>query len=170
MAYFLYTWGKIMENYEINKETLAIIPIEEEISKVIEEERELIINASVMKIIDDSCKFFGSSYDGRFEGTKKIMGISHKSPIIVEETRKIIFFPTTSPRINTCCWIALNNIKDYYKSNDNTVIIFNCGKKIKLHLSYPIIDNQVLRATRLEALLNKRIEEIEKTNKKVALF
>ena len=27
-----------MENYEINKETLAIIPIEEEISKVIEEE------------------------------------------------------------------------------------------------------------------------------------
>lgn len=47
-----------MENYEINKETLAIIPIEEEISKVIEEEREFIINASVMKIIDDSCKFF----------------------------------------------------------------------------------------------------------------
>lgn len=114
--------------------------------------------------------FFGSSYDGRFEGTKTIMGISHKSPIIIEETRKIIFFPTTSPRINTCCWIALNNIKDYYKSDNNTVIIFNCGKKIKLHLSYPIIDNQVLRATRLEALLNKRIEEIEKTNKKVAFF
>lgn len=151
-----------MENYEINKETLAIIPIEEEVSKVIEEEKEFIVRASVMKIIDDSCKFFGSSYEGRFEGTKTIMGISHKSPIIIEETRKIIFFPTTSPRISTCSWISLNNIKDYYKCDDNTTILFNCGKKIKLHLSYPIIDNQILRATRLEALLNKRIKEIEK--------
>ena len=159
-----------MNNYEINKETLAIIPIEEEISKVIEEEKEFIINASVMKIIDDSCKFFGSSYEGRFEGTKTIMGISHKSPIIIEETRKIIFFPTTSPRINTCCWISLNNIKEYYKSNSNTVIVFNCGKKIKLQLSYPIVDNQVLRATRLEALLNKRIEAIEKKTKKTIFF
>lgn len=159
-----------MNNYEINKETLAIIPIEEEISKVIEEEKEFIINASVMKIIDDSCKFFGSSYEGRFEGTKTIMGISHKSPIIIEETRKIIFFPTTSPRINTCSWISLNNIKEYYKSNSNTVIVFSCGKKIKLQLSYPIVDNQVLRATRLEALLNKRIEEIEKKTKKTIFF
>ena len=159
-----------MNNYEINKETLAIIPIEEEISKVIEEEKEFIINASVMKIIDDSCKFFGSSYEGRFEGTKTIMGISHKSPIIIEETRKIIFFPTTSPRINTCSWISLNNIKEYYKSNSNTVIVFSCGKKVKLQLSYPIVDNQVLRATRLEALLNKRIEEIEKKTKKTIFF
>lgn len=151
-----------MENYEINKETLAIIPIEEELSRVVEEKKEYIVRASVIKIIDDSCKFFGSSYEGRFEGTKTIMGVSHKSPIIIEETTKMIFFPTTSPRLSTCSWIALNNIKDYYRSEDNTVIIFNCGKKIKLHLSYPIIDNQVLRATRLEALLNKRIKEMEK--------
>lgn len=162
MAYFFRNWGNFMENYEINKETLAIIPIEEEVSKVIEEEREFIVKSSVMKIIDDSCKFFGSSYEGRFEGTKTIMGVSHKSPIIIEETRKIIFFPTTSPRLSTCCWICLNKIKDYYKSDTNTVILFSCGKKIKLHLSYPIVDNQVLRATRLEALLNKRIKEIEK--------
>lgn len=162
MAYFLEMWGKFMENYEINKQTLAIIPVEEEVSKVIEEEREFIVRASVIKIIDDSCKFFGSSYGGRFEGTKTIMGISHKSPIIIEETKKLIFFPTTSPRLNTCCWIALNKIKDYYKSDSNTVILFSCGKKIKLQLSYGIIDNQILRATRLQALLNKRIEEFEK--------
>ena len=153
-----------MENYEINKETLAIIPIEEELSRIIEEKNEYTVKASVLKIIDDSCKFFGSSYEGRFEGTKTIMKVSHKAPIIIEETTKIIFFPTTSPRLSTCSWISLNNIKDYYRSGDNTVILFSCGKKIKLHLSYPIIDNQVLRATRLEALLNKRIKEIDKNN------
>ena len=67
-----------MENYEINKETLAIIPIEEELSRVVEEKKEYIVRTSVLKIIDDSCKFFGSSYEGRFEGTKtiNIMGVS----------------------------------------------------------------------------------------------
>ncbi len=145
-----------MHNYEINRQTLAIISCGEEKAKVIEENNEFFINLSTAKIIDDSCKFFGSSYDGRFEGTKKILGISHKAPIIIEESRGIIFFPTTSPRLERCSWISLNNISDYYAINGETIILFNCGKKIKIELSYGIIDNQVLRATRLESLLKKR--------------
>ncbi len=148
-----------MNEYEINAQTLAIIPIGEEKSKVIEVNGDFIINASPIKIIDDSCKFFGSSYDGRFEGTKNLLGISHKAPIIVEETRKIIFFPTTSPRLDRCAWISLNNIDNYYEVLGGTIIKFNCGKKEKINLSYGIIDNQVLRATRLEVILEKRIKK-----------
>lgn len=146
-----------MENYEINRQTLAIIPLEDELTKIVEEEREIILRQSTLKIIDESCRYFGSSYEGRFEGTKSIMGISHKAPIIIEESSKMIFFPTTSPRLNTCAWISLNNIKNYYKDDVDTVIVFNCGKKIKFELSYGIIDNQILRSTRLEALLDKRV-------------
>lgn len=142
--------------YEINKETLAILSCGKEKCKIIECDREFYLNISAIKVIDNSCKFFGSSYLGRFDGTKKIMGISHKSPIIIEESNNIIFFPTKSPRLDNCSWISLNNLKNYYKENLNTIIDFNCGKKIKLELSYGIVDNQVLRATRLESLLNKR--------------
>lgn len=151
-----------MKNYEINRETLAIIPCGKGKSKVIEENDEFYINYSTTKIIDYSCRFFGSSYDGRFNGTKSILGISHKSPIIVEESNKIIFFPTTSPRLECCAWIALNNINKYYKSGADTIIEFTCGKVIKLELSYGIVDNQVLRATRLGALINKRINNFNK--------
>ena len=99
-----------MNDYEINAQTLAIIPLKEGKSKVIEVNNSFIINKTPIKIIDNSCKFFGSSYEGRFSGTKNLTGITHKSPIIVEESRKMIFFPTKSPRLDSCIWISFNNI------------------------------------------------------------
>ena len=145
-----------METYEISKQTLAIIALNEETSKIIEEDKEFIINRSSKKIINDSCKFFGSSYEGRFQGTKTMLGISHKSPIIIEESSEIIFFPTSSPRLDMCSWISLNNIKDYYRDKKNTIINFSCGKVLNLDISYGIIDNQVLRATRLQIILKNK--------------
>ncbi len=143
-------------NYEINKETLAVIALEEEKCMVYEENREFLLNCSSMKVIDDSCKFFGSSYQGRFEGTKNMLNISHKAPIIIEESRGIIFFPTTSPRMEDCSWISLNNIENYYKSKEGTNIKFSCGKVLKFKLAFGIMDNQILRATRLLVISDKR--------------
>ena len=63
--------------YEINSSTCAIIWINNKISKVIEKEDEFYVEKSAMSIIDESCKFFGSSYMGRFGGTKHLMGINY---------------------------------------------------------------------------------------------
>lgn len=152
-----------MNNYEINKQTLAIIPLKEGKSRVIEENNNYIVNKSPMKIIDNSCKFFGSSYEGRFSGTKTLTGITHKSPIIIEESRKMIFFPTKSPRLDSCIWISFNNILNYEQKENNSIIKFCCGKVLELDISYNIIDNQILRATRLESVLNKRMNELVKS-------
>ncbi len=146
--------------YEINKETLAILSCGKDKSRIIEKTKDFIINKNATKIIDDSCKYFGSSYLGRVEGSKNILNSSHKLPIIIEESRSITFFPTTSPRLDKCSWVSLNNINKYYKNLDTTTIIFNCGKNIKLDISYGIIDNQILRATRLEMLFKKRKKNI----------
>ena len=152
-----------MQNYEINRNTLAIIPITKEITKIIEEDRDFIINLSSMQIIDDSCKYFGSSYEGRVEGTKNILGLKIKSPIFIEESSDLIFFPTKSPRNWSCIWINLNKIDDYEKVNSSTTkIFFSSGKAIKFNISYEIIDNQVLRATRLCVVFNKRRKNFEK--------
>ncbi len=145
-----------MNSYEINSETQAIIPIGEDKSKIIEANRTLIVNQTPMKIIDRSCKYFGSSYQGRFIGTKNLIGVSHKAPIIIEETREIIFFPTSSPRLNNCSWLSLKHLQNYKKSNNNSIILFNSGYLLNLDISYGILDNQVLRATRLESVLRLR--------------
>lgn len=152
-----------MNDYEINVQTLAIIPLKEGKSRVIEENNSYIVNKTPMKIIDNSCKFFGSSYEGRFSGTKTLTGITHKSPIIIEESRKMIFFPTKSPRLDSCIWISFNNILKYEQKENNSIIKFCCGKVLELDISYNIIDNQILRATRLESVLNKRMNELVKS-------
>ena len=88
-----------------------------------------------------------------------MINIKSKSPIIIEETGKLIFFPTTSSRTNKCSWISLNNIYEYYKENRSTIIKFSCGKSLILPFSFGIIDNQVLRATRLLYVLSLRINK-----------
>jgi len=147
-----------MMNYEICEDTLAILPLDIGKARVIETHGELIINKTPMEIIEESCLYFGSSYDGRHTATKYLLGISYKSPIIIEESRNIIFFPTNSPRQQDCCWISLKNIIDYKRRHNNSIIYFDNGKNIQLNISYGSLDNQVLRATRLESVIrNKKI-------------
>lgn len=144
-------------DYEINYDTQVLIPINENKSKIIEQEEEYIIEFSVQKVLEHSCEYFGSSYEGRKDGTKKMLGITHKSPIIIEETRKLIFFPTTSPERDDCIWINLEKIDKYYKINNNkSAIQFKNGNIIETNISYGSLSNQVLRATRLKFVLDER--------------
>ena len=144
------------EEYEINSSTLAIISVEDKLSKVIEKDDIFYVKNSAMKIINDSCKYFGSSYIGRSEGTKNLTGIKSKCPIIIEETTNMIFFPTASPRKNNCWWISLNNINKYLLNCGKSNIIFTNGFNLELDISYNILENQILRATRLDSVLRKR--------------
>ncbi len=151
-----------MEEYEINAATLAIIPLDEETSKVYELEEEYVVNKSSNSIIRESCAYYGSSYKGRCEGTKFLTGIKAKYPIIVEESRNIIFFPTASSRTAQCCWIALNQIKSYDKHKKVGRISFMNNKKIDLDISYYSLENQICRAIMLKSkLYERKLEDID---------
>lgn len=144
-------------NYEINYDTQLILPLGEFKSKVIEHDDEYIVNSSVQEILEHSCEYFGSSFEGRKDGTRKMLGITHKSPIIVEESRKMIFFPTTSPEREDCIRINLEKIEKYYKvENGKSAILFKNGDILEFDLSYGSLSNQILRATRLKFVLDER--------------
>lgn len=145
-----------MDMYEINLNTVALIPIEENKTMIFEKNDSFVVNLSCMKIIERSCEYFGSSYIGRHEGTKKLTGISHKSPIIIEESRDIIYFPTTSPRLQECVWLSLKHINNYYSKNGKSIVDFENGQTLEVDISYESLDNQYLRATKLESILRKR--------------
>ncbi len=150
-----------MEEYEINEYTNAIIAQADKKTKVVEDEREFIVEKKAFKIMDDSCKYFGSSYQGRFEGSKKILGSKiYKAPIIVEETRGMIYFPTTSARLDDCSWFSLQKIKRVEKKEYKTEIYFQNNKNIVLDISYESFQNQLLRASRLDSILRQRKKEI----------
>ena len=157
---------KELSSYIINYETLLIIPyIEDEKKKVIkskifEVDDEFIVAKNPFDIISDSCLFFGSSFDGRREGTKNLINCEIKVPIIIEDSKNLIFFPTTSPIDDDCSWISLKNIKSYNKlTSTKTEVEFKNGKVLTVDISYNSFNNQVMRASRLESIIRSRKEK-----------
>lgn len=146
-----------MNSYEINVETLLIIPLGKNKSKVYEYDSEYEVNMSPLAIIKNSCLYFGSSYEGRRDAVKEIIGIDMKVPIIVEDGRNIIFFPTSSCINRNSIWISYQNLLKYSKVDEfSTVLYFNGNKSIKVNTKYNLIDNQIIRCIKLDTLLLKR--------------
>ena len=144
-------------NYEFSKGTLAIVPNENESSLVYEDDDRYIIDQTPFKIMEESCKYFGSTYAGRKDSARSILGAEYKVPIIVEDSDNLIVFPTTSPQSTDCTWVSLKRIKSFVKiDSSNTKIIFDNGKEIIVPCSYRTIENQVSRASRLDLIMRSR--------------
>lgn len=151
----------MLRKYDIGSNTLLLYAISKDETIVYECDDDLNVKEKSSKIIDNSCKFFGSSLAGRQEGTKDLIGVSIKSPIIIEETKEIIFFPTNSPRSDICSWVSYNNLLKYERIDaSNTRLYFVNNRKLDLDVSYNIIDNQVTRCIKLERVLLKRKKAI----------
>ena len=146
--------------YEINSDTLIILPEVNYQAKVLERENEYLVETTPFKIMEHSCEYFGSSLEGRQKGSKNMIGSIYKTPILVEESRNLIFFPTISPSLEENIWISFNNIEKYYKEGNKTKVIFKNNKELVLDIPYHSFDNQVLRGARLESITRKRKEKI----------
>lgn len=144
--------------YEISKGTLAIVPEQEDKSLVYEDDEKYIIEESPYKIMEDSCKYFGSTYKGRKESSKAILGADYKVPIIIEDTNNLIVFPTAAPKSDDCVWISLKRVKRIEKYDIySTRIIFDNDREIIVPCSYRSLENQLSRASRLDVIMRKRI-------------
>ena len=148
--------------HEIDLSTLLLIGIDDISTKIVSYDEDLIVNNSCKEIVNNSCKFFGSNLTERINTTNRLIKISSKSPIIIEESRNIIFFPLKSTREKCNIWISFNNLEKYEKDNEYTILYFKNGKQFKLKFSYYIIDNQVTRSLMLDYEFNKRKKSLEK--------
>lgn len=151
-------------NYEINSSTLAIVPHDDEKTKILEGDREYIIDGTPYEVMEHSCEYFGSSMEGRLKGSKNILGSIYKAPIIVEEYRGLVFFPTrsiTSDKDNV--WLSLKNIVSYLQEGNKTRLYFKDGYDLLVDIPYSSFENQILRATRLDSVMRQRKTE-EKMN------
>lgn len=147
-----------MEEYLINKDTYAIIATYTG-TKIIDKNGISFYDEKTRVVVNRSCKYYGSSLNGRLEGSRDILGITYKAPIIVSENNRIVLIPTTSVRADDCSWISLYSIASYYQKNEKQVeITFKNDRKLLLNLSYGIIDKQIMRASRLDNIVRARKE------------
>jgi len=140
--------------YEISRGTLAILPENKENSIVYEDDNKYIIDQTPFNIMEESCKYFGSTYEGRKNGAREILGAEYKVPIVIEDSDNLIVFPTTSPFADDCVWVSLKRVRKIEKiDSNNTKIIFDNNKEIIVPCSYRTIENQLSRASRLDLIL-----------------
>ncbi len=145
-----------IDSYEINKDTCAILNLNNEVTKVVENNQEYLIPKTTFEVMEDSCAYYGSSYEGRLKGTKMILGCNYKLPIIVEESNDLIFFPTNGTSSEKCSWISLKHVLKYEPYKGYTKVTFTEGRTVVVKMSYNSFDMQVLRATRLQNLIKNR--------------
>ncbi len=157
--HYFFHGGDVMD-YEINSETCAILPVDIATSKIVENSSDYVVNDSSLAVLEHSCEYFGSSYEGRLKATKSMIGSVYKAPIIVEESKELVFFPIRARGDSP--WLSLKNIEKYEKLDNKCLVTFKSGRKITLDVNYQTFENQVLRAARLENIIHNRKNEQKK--------
>src|SRR5699024_975057 len=157
--------------YEISPLTMAVIPEDNETGAIntiiLEESGQYSDPSSPTRLIDLACRYFGSSLQGRLDGTKDVSRITHKAPIAIDPSSGMFFFPTTSPKNRKCSWINHSHV-DYIQpiGNKQTKIFFNNGQYIVVDISYGSMMNQLQRTAQFRYTLEQRMrlirQELEK--------
>jgi competence protein ComK len=155
-----------IEEYEVNPYTMFIKPViygSKVYSQIYELEDEYLSPFKPLEIIKKSCEYFSSSFEGRKEGTKQLIGLTHKVPIVIDPTNFIYFFPTTSPTRAECIWISHEHIMNYRRIDPRqTMVTFQNKQSINVPISYSSFDTQMLRTALLRTKLMQRIGQTER--------
>jgi competence protein ComK len=152
--------------YEINPYTMFIRPLpygSKMYSQIFEIEDEFTSPFKPIDIIKKSCEYFSSSFEGRKDGTKQLIGITHKVPIAIDPTNFIYFFPTTSPTRSECIWVSHEHVLNYRRLAPNqTEVTFQNKQSYTFQISYSSFENQLLRTALLRTKLMQRIGQTER--------
>lgn len=155
-----------IEEYEVNPYTMFITPLvygSKTYSQIYELEDEFVSPFKPIEIIKKSCEYFSSSFEGRRDGTKQLIGITHKVPIVIDPTNFIYFFPTTSPSRSECIWISHEHVLNYRRiAPHQTQVTFQNKKSYIFPISHSSFENQLLRTALLRTKLMQRIGQTER--------
>lgn len=102
---------------------------------------------NIKSILNESCISYGSSLNGRINGSKWALKSKYKLPIVVSEKEKLVFFPVKE--LGKEIWVNFEMINDVKRYKDSVKVEFKNGLKVDINVSYTVFNNQVLKASRL---------------------
>ncbi|WP_227937161.1 competence protein ComK [Alkalihalobacillus deserti] len=142
----------ILEHYEINPDTFALLPAYHTDYDTIVWERDqlLYVRKTPLQLLKEACLEGGAEYDGRRIAVTHKTGIQSKIPIPVNPLEHIYAFPTHSPKQSECSWIFYHHIKSikrHPKNSTQSIITFKNIKEYSLNVSYHALDKQVQRTS-----------------------
>lgn len=144
-----------MENYIINKNTIAILKYENK-TIIYDVENIRVINKNILSILNLNCNFYGSSLNGRKKSIKSILNIKYKIPILIDEDNNIILIQTNSLRKRNCLLLVVDKIIDYEEINNKLKI--TCANKhiFEIKLSINSFEKMLINSLKINNILKAR--------------
>ena len=139
-----------MENYILNNNSIAIIKNKKQ-TIIYDVDNYRVINKNINRVLEHNCNIYGSSLIGRKKAAKKILNISYKVPIIINDN--IILVQLNNYRDEKCIFIVLNKIFDYQVIDKNIEIYCNNNIKFKSKLSKNSFEKLLINAVKLNNIL-----------------
>ncbi|UCZ52936.1 competence protein ComK [Bacillus shivajii] len=142
--------AKIIQDYEINEETIALIPAKsiEYDTIVLEENAKYYVKQTPINIINKGCLEGGSDYKGRRRAVTHLTGTVNKVPIPINPHLNLYAFPTHSPKHRECSWLFYHHIRKLTpESPHETTVTFTNDDSIQMNVSYSILEKQIYRTS-----------------------
>lgn len=141
-------------NYIIKNDTLYL-RVNNESIYVKEINNEMILNENIIKVLNNSCIYYGSSLKGRILGAKSLIKSKYKLPLIISEKNNL-FFINIKDKNGYEYWLNFQYIKDYIYVDNLLKIFFVSDKSLFINCSWTIFNNQMLKCSRLYVVYSMR--------------
>ncbi|WP_096185759.1 competence protein ComK [Evansella halocellulosilytica] len=141
---------KMIQHYEINEQTMALIPAQQiEFDTIaIETNGRYFVKQTPMNIIKRGCLEGGSNYEGRRKAVTHLTGTMHKVPIPVNPHLNLFAFPTHSPKHFECGWLFYHHIRQLSPTTPHeTTVTFTNNETIQVNTSYYTLEKQIHRTS-----------------------
>ncbi|HAX72106.1 MAG TPA: hypothetical protein DCY20_01140 [Firmicutes bacterium] len=136
----------ILSSYLITERTIIVEPYRDEklgryITRVIEVDKEFLVNQSPLFIINRSCRKHGVKMEQMKRHAQQLQPKQRKMTYVISTKKKIIMFPTCSvSNIKDCYYIATKHISRLIPHQGGTKIKFKNGYSIDVKSSIESIN------------------------------
>ena len=107
------------------------------------------IEESTYFVLNESCVYYGGSFDGSLKSAQRILKRQKNLPIMVSIPLQYCMIPLGSPMKNDTAWVAYQHIDDIDSKGPNSIIIFHNQVKLEVNISKDVLEHRINKAARL---------------------
>lgn len=110
---------------------------------------EIRVAESPFYVLNESCVYYGSSFEGSLKSARRILKGQKNLPIMVSLPLEYCMIPLGSPMKKDTAWVAYQHIKQVNSNGPNSIITFHNQVKLEVNISKAVLEHRINIASRL---------------------
>ena len=110
---------------------------------------EIRVEESPSSVLNESCVYYGGSFDGSLKSARRILKRQKNLPIMVSLTLEYCMIPLGSPMKKDTAWVAAQHIQDIDSDGAHSIITFHNQVKLEVNISEAVLEHRINKAARI---------------------